>query len=56
MPIKRLVHTCATPIGRLMYSQKGLLAARRRGVLGAMLLRKGEAAIATNEVEMNGGR
>ena len=37
VPIKRMVHTCATPMGRLMYSQKGLLAAKKRGVLGAML-------------------
>ena len=37
VPVKRLVHTCATPMGRLMNSQKGLLAARKNGVLGAML-------------------
>jgi len=40
VPVMRLVHTCATPLGRLMNSQKGLLAAKRRGVLGAMLLRQ----------------
>jgi len=39
VPIKRLVHTCATPLGRLMNSQQGLLAVKKRGVLGAMLLR-----------------
>jgi len=41
VPLKRMIHTCATPLGRLMYSQKGLLAAKRHGVLGAMLLGKG---------------
>lgn len=39
VPIKRLVHTCATPMGRLMNSQQGLLAAKKRGVIGAMLMR-----------------
>jgi len=39
VPLKRLIHTCATPLGRLMYSQQGLLAAKKRGVIGAMLLR-----------------
>ena len=37
VPVKRLVHSCATPLGRLMNSQKGMLAAKKRGVLGAML-------------------
>jgi nitrate reductase gamma subunit len=37
VPVKRLVHSCATPLGRLMNSQKEMLAAKRRGVLGAML-------------------
>jgi len=36
VPVKRLVHSCATPLGRLMNSQKGMLAAKKRGVLGAM--------------------
>lgn len=39
VPVKRLVHSCATPLGRLMNSQKGMLAAKKRGVLGAMLTR-----------------
>lgn len=38
VPIKRLVHSCATPIGRLMNSQKGLLAAKREGVLRGLLM------------------
>lgn len=37
VPVQRLVHSCATPMGRLMGSQKELLEAKRRGVLGAML-------------------
>jgi len=43
VPVKRLVHSCATPLGRLMNSQKGMLAAKKRGVLGAMLNRRGAA-------------
>ncbi len=37
VPVMRLVHTCATPMGRLMNSQKALLAARRRTILGGLL-------------------
>lgn len=37
VPVRRLIHTCATPLGRLMNSQKELLAAKKRGVLGALL-------------------
>jgi hypothetical protein len=44
VPIMRLVHTCATPMGRLMNSQKDMLAARKRGVLGAMLQGREPAA------------
>ncbi len=40
IPVKRLIHTCATPMGRLMNSQKALLAARKKGVLGGMLLNR----------------
>lgn len=29
VPVKRLVHSCATPMGRLMNSQKGMLAAKK---------------------------
>ncbi len=43
VPVKRLVHSCATPLGRLANSQKAMLAARKRGVLGAML-RNAESA------------
>jgi hypothetical protein len=32
-PLKRLIHSCATPIGRLMNSQKGLLAAKKTGFI-----------------------
>ncbi|MDP6119906.1 MAG: hypothetical protein QF639_03565 [Rhodospirillales bacterium] len=37
VPVKRLVHSCATPMGRLMYSQKRLLEAKRRGVVRGLL-------------------
>jgi nitrate reductase gamma subunit len=36
LPATRLVHTCATPIGRLMNSQKRMMAARKIGVLSGM--------------------
>jgi nitrate reductase gamma subunit len=49
VPLKRLIHTCATPIGRLMNSQKGLLAAKKRGVIGAMLLGKRPMVTGMNE-------
>jgi len=42
VPVKRLVHSCATPMGRLMNSQKSLLDAKRKDVLGGLLgARKG---------------
>jgi hypothetical protein len=37
LPATRLVHTCATPVGRLMNSQVGLLAAKKYGVLSGLL-------------------
>ena len=37
IPVKRLVHSCATPMGRLMNSQKGLLEAKRKGVVGGLI-------------------
>lgn len=39
VPLRRMVHTCATPMGRLMGSQRGLLEAKRRGVLGALMVK-----------------
>ena len=39
VPVMRLIHSCATPLGRLANSQTGMLAAKKRGVLGALLLR-----------------
>ena len=41
VPLKRMVHTCATPMGRLMHSQQGLLAAKKRGVIAAMMRARG---------------
>jgi nitrate reductase gamma subunit len=37
VPVMRLIHSCATPLGRLANSQKEMMAARKKGVLGAML-------------------
>ncbi|NQU62250.1 MAG: hypothetical protein HQ512_14055 [Rhodospirillales bacterium] len=37
VPVKRLVHSCATPMGRMMNSQKGLLEAKKQGVIGGLL-------------------
>jgi hypothetical protein len=36
VPVMRLVHSCATPLGRLANSQKELLAAKKMGVLRGM--------------------
>lgn len=36
IPVKRLVHSCATPMGRLMNSQKGLLEAKRKSIVGGL--------------------
>lgn len=37
VPAMRLIHSCATPFGRLAYSQKTMLAAKKRGILAGML-------------------
>jgi nitrate reductase gamma subunit len=37
IPATRLIHTCATPFGRLLLSQKGLLAAKKQAVLRGLL-------------------
>jgi hypothetical protein len=39
-PLKRLIHSCATPIGRLMNSQKGLLGAKKQDSLKGLLVRE----------------
>jgi nitrate reductase gamma subunit len=36
VPVKRLVHSCATPMGRLMNSQRGLLEAKRRASISGL--------------------
>jgi hypothetical protein len=54
VPLKRLIHTCATPMGRLMNSQKGLLAAKKRGVIGAMLMARQPIATGMNETSPKG--
>ena len=40
VPVKRLVHSCATPMGRLMHSQRELLAARKHAVLAGLMMRR----------------
>ena len=40
VPAKRLVHSCATPMGRLMHSQRELLAEKRRTVLTGLMTRR----------------
>ena len=38
VPVKRLIHSCATPMGRLMNSQKGLLAAKKQASLRGLMI------------------
>ena len=40
VPAKRLVHSCATPMGRLMHSQRELLAAKKQAVLAGLMMRR----------------
>ena len=40
VPLRRLVHSCATPMGRLMHSQRELLAAKRHAVLAGLMARR----------------
>ena len=40
VPAKRLVHSCATPMGRLMHSQRELLAAKKNAVLAGLMTRR----------------
>ena len=40
VPVHRLVHSCATPMGRLMTSQKELLAAKKRAVLNGLMMQQ----------------
>ena len=40
VPLKRLVHSCATPMGRLMHSQRELLAAKKDAVLAGLMMRR----------------
>ena len=42
IPVKRLIHSCATPMGRLMNSQKGLLAAKKHASLKGLLAGDGD--------------
>lgn len=40
VPAHRLVHSCATPMGRLMHSQRELLAAKKNAVLAGLMARR----------------
>ena len=42
VPVKRLIHSCATPMGRLMNSQTELLAKKKEAVLRGMLIGKAQ--------------
>jgi nitrate reductase gamma subunit len=42
VPLQRLVHSCATPLGRLMNSQKNMLAAKKDRVLRGLFTRRTE--------------
>ncbi len=44
IPASRLIHTCATPLGRLMNSQKALLKAKKMGVLAGLWRQPPQAA------------
>lgn len=37
VPAKRLIHSCATPVGRMMNAQRGLLAEKRRSTLVGLM-------------------
>ena len=37
VPLGRMVHSCATPLGRLLNSQRQLLAAKKHGVLAGLM-------------------
>lgn len=40
VPLKRLIHSCATPMGRLMNSQKGMLAAKKEHSIRGLFQKK----------------
>ena len=40
VPARRLVHSCATPMGRLMHSQRELLAAKKNAALAGLMSRR----------------
>ncbi|MGI9302137.1 MAG: hypothetical protein ACR2RB_05435 [Gammaproteobacteria bacterium] len=49
VPARRLIHSCATPMGRLMHSQKGMLAAKKEAVLRGLMTRR----LRTNDKGLN---
>ena len=42
VPLRRLIHSCATPFGRLMNSQKQMLYAKKRAILAGLSGRDGK--------------
>ena len=40
VPLRRMVHSCATPMGRLMVSQRRLLAEKKRVVLSGLMMHR----------------
>jgi nitrate reductase gamma subunit len=40
VPVMRLIHSCATPMGRLMNSQTQMLADKKRGVITGLMMRR----------------
>jgi nitrate reductase gamma subunit len=42
VPVKRLVHSCATPLGRLMNSQKAMLAAKKDYALRGLFTKRSD--------------
>ena len=43
VPAMRMIHSCATPFGRLANSQKAMLAAKKRGIIAGMM-RSGDSS------------
>lgn len=53
VPVYRLAHSCATPVGRLMNSQKKLLARKKERSLRGLMSGSSAAGLAPNKFEMD---
>ena len=51
VPAFRMIHSCATPIGRMITSQKGILSSKRMHSIGGLAMRTGTKL--KSEVEMD---